>query len=293
MKDQANFWMSKQEQRHYQIRKSYSYGMHTALVVATLLVLAPLCSILGYVIFKGAPGFNLDFFTQLPKPVGESGGGMANAILGSFTLIGLAALVGIPWGLGVGLYLSEYGKQRSLFTNIVRFSIDTLASLPSIIIGLFIYAAVVRSMGRFSAIAGGLALSLLMVPIIARTSEELLSMIPMHTREAGLALGLPRWKVILWIILKGSLAPLSTGVILALARIAGETAPLLFTAFNNQYWQSGLDQPIASIPAQIFNYATSPFDDWHNQAWTAAFLLVIIVMLLNLTTKFILRTRRA
>lgn len=268
-------------------RKFWNRFMCSCLVAATLLALVPLFSVFGYVIIQGFPAINFDFFTQLPKPVGEVGGGMANALVGTLTLIGLAACIGIPWGLITGIYLSEYGQGK--LATVVRFSVDMLASVPSIVIGLFVYSLMVMPMKRFSALAGGMALGILMIPTVARTSEELLKMIPIHIREAGLALGLPRWKVTLRIVLRGSLSAIVTGVMLSIGRVAGETAPLLFTALSNRFWQHGLDQPIASLPVQIYNYAISPYDDWHRQAWAGALMLVLIVFFLNVMTRIILR----
>jgi phosphate transport system permease protein len=273
--------------KSYRKRKVINAAMYAVLILAAAIAIAPLFSVFGYVIAQGFPALNASFFTELPKPVGEIGGGMANALLGTLTLVGIASLVGIPWGIAVGLYLSEYGTKSRL-SDVVRFSADMLASIPSIIVGLFVYAIVVLPMKRFSALAGGLALGLLMIPTVARTSEELLKMVPVHIREAGLALGLPRWKVILWIVLKGSRGPITTGIMLSIARVAGETAPLLFTAFNNRFWQKGLDQPISSLPVQIYTYAISPYDDWHRQAWAGAFMLVAVVFAMNLLTRAVI-----
>ncbi|MBI3542957.1 MAG: phosphate ABC transporter permease PstA [Deltaproteobacteria bacterium] len=260
--------------------------MYLVLIVATLIALVPLFSIFGYVLAQGAPALNKSFFLELPKPVGEAGGGMANAILGTVTLVFLASLLGVPWGIATGLYLSEYGRGR--LASVVRFCADMLASIPSIIIGLFVYALVVMTMKRFSALAGGLALGILMIPTVARSSEEMLKLVPQHIREAGLALGLPRWKVTLMIVLKGIRGPIVTGVMLSVARASGETAPLLFTAFNNRFWQGRLDQPISSLPVQIYTYAISPYDDWHRQAWAGALILVLLVFAMNLITRVVL-----
>lgn len=261
--------------------------MTAFLAAASLAAILPLFAIFGYVIIQGVPALNLSFFTEIPKPVGEVGGGMANALLGTLTLLFMASLVGVPWGIAVGMWLSEFG-MKSRLSQIVRFCADMLASIPSIVVGLFVYAMVVVPMKRFSAIAGGIALGLLMIPTVCRTTEELLKMVPIHIREAGLALGLPRWKVILWIVLKGSRGPITTGVMLSVARASGETAPLLFTAFNNRFWQKGLDQPIASLPVQIYTYAISPYEDWHRQAWAGAFVLVVVVFLMNLMMRAVL-----
>ncbi len=272
--------------KNYWKRKTINVFFHILLIFGTILATTPLFSVFGYVVSKGIPAIDFDFFTQLPKPIGETGGGMANALVGTCTLILLASIIGIPWGISVGTYLSEY-QAKSKLTQVIRFSADMLASIPSIIIGLFIYALIVIHMKRFSALAGGIALGILIIPTVARTTEELLKMVPMHIREAGLALGLPRWKVILWIVLSGSKSAIITGIMLSIARVAGETAPLLFTAFGNHFWQSGLDQPIASLPVQIYTYAISPYEDWHRQAWAGAFVLVMLVFTMNLLIRLI------
>jgi phosphate transport system permease protein len=212
---------------------------------------------------------------------------MANAMLGSLVMIALASAVGIPMGIAGGVYLSEYGPGKLAST--LRFSIDLLASIPSIIIGLFAYAMLVLPMKRFSALAGGLALAIIMIPTVARTTEELLRLVPIHIREAGLALGIPRWRVTLSVVLRGALGGIMTGVMLAVARAGGETAPLLLTALNSQFWFKGVDQPVASLPVQIYNYAISPYDDWHRQAWAAALILVLFVFILNLITRLLIR----
>lgn len=260
------------------------------LVLAVPCVLVPLASIFTYVLIQGLPGINWDFFTSIPKPVGEAGGGMANALLGSAMLIFIAFMVGVPWGVGIGIYLSEYGSSK--ITGLVRFTTDLLASIPSIVIGLFVYTVLVVPFRGFSAMAGGIALSIIVIPTVARTTEELLKMVPNHMREAGLALGIPRWRVILSIIVKGSKKGIVTGIILALARAAGETAPLLFTSFNNRYWSISFSEPVSAIPVQIFTYAISPFDDWHQQAWTGALMLVIFVFLINGMTRILMRQSR-
>lgn len=271
----------------YGTRKAKNFIACVLLGLATLLAIVPLVGVFGYVLSKGLPALDWSFFSELPKPVGETGGGIANAIVGTAVLVFLGSILGIFWGIGVGLYLSEYGTGK--FAGLVRFSADLLSSVPSIIIGLFVYTIVVLPMKRFSALAGGIALGLIMIPTIARTTEELLKMVPTHIREAGLALGLPRWKVILHIVLRGSIGSIITGVMLAIARAAGETAPLLFTAFGNRLWNQGLDQPIASIPVQIYTYAISPYDDWHRQAWAGALVLVSLVFIMNILTRFVIK----
>jgi phosphate transport system permease protein len=267
-------------------RKLVNALMVGLLGAMAFVAIAPLLSVFVYVMRQGLPALNWDFFTKMPAPVGEEGGGFANALAGSGILIGLASVVGIPWGVLTGVYLSEFGQGRlGAFT---RFVIDILASVPSIIVGLFAYALFVMPMKGFSALAGGAALAVLMIPTVARTTEELLKLVPVHVREAGLALGIPRWKVTLLIVLRGSLGGILTGVMLAIARVAGETAPLLFTALSNRFWSTSLTEPIASLPVQIYNYAISPFEDWHRQAWAAAFVLVVFVLGLNLITRLLL-----
>lgn len=276
-----------QIETNYKRRKIFNVLMCLFLIAATLVAITPLLSVFGYVMTKGLPALDLSFFTELPKPVGEVGGGMANALAGTAILVVLAAAVGIPWGIAIAIYLSEYGRGRMAF--IIRFATDMLSSVPSIIIGLFVYTIVVLPMKRFSAYAGGIALGILMIPTVARSAEELLKMVPQHIREAGLALGLPRWKVILFIILRGSMGGIITGIMLAIGRVAGETAPLLFTAFGNRLWHQGLDQPIASVPVQIYTYAISPYEDWHRQAWAGALVLVLLIFTINIITRLVIR----
>jgi phosphate transport system permease protein len=279
--------LSQHLNKKFRRRKVWNTFMCILLGLAAIITLVPLFSVFIYVVSQGFPALNLSFFTHLPKPVGETGGGMANAIAGTTTLIVIASAVGVPWGVACGLYLSEYARGK--FGDFVRFSADLLASIPSIIIGLFIYALIVAPMKHFSALAGGMALGILMIPTVARSVEELLKLVPLHIREAGLALGLPRWKVILRIVLGGSSRAILTGVMLAVARVAGETAPLLFTAFGNRFWQSSLDQPIASLPVQVYTYAISPYDDWHQQAWAGALILVLIVFSMNIFARLLLK----
>lgn len=261
------------------------------LVVLSVIAVIPLLSIFFYVLGKGIAGINWAFFTQIPAPIGEPGGGMANAIVGSLKILGVAALMGIPWGVAVGFYLAEFGEEGK-FAETVRLIIDLLASAPSIVVGLFAYAAIVVPMGKFSAYAGAFALTVIMLPIIARSTEEVVKRVPNSIREAGLALGLPRWKVISNIVARTSMAGIITSVILAIARVSGETAPLLFTAFNNQFWSSGLDNPTASLPVQIYTYAISPFEEWHQQAWAGALVLIMFVLVLNLATRLIFSQQR-
>lgn len=283
----ASIELTSDERYSYWKRRWINRIMCGGLILSGVLAVAPLIGIFAYISTRGLPELTWDFFTQLPKPVGELGGGMANALMGTGILVAAACLVAVPWGIAIGTYLSEYGRGK--IATIVRLSVDLLASIPSIIVGLFVYSIVVLPMKRFSAIAGAIALAILMIPTVARTSEELLKMVPQHIREAGLALGIPRWKVINRIVVRGMMGAMSTGVMLSVARVAGETAPLLFTAFGSRYWNTGLDQPIASLPVQIFNYALSPFEDWNRQAWAAALVLVLFVFLINAITRLALR----
>jgi phosphate transport system permease protein len=270
-------------------RKIVSQLWMGVLVLLSILAIAPLFFIFAYAVYKGGPGLGWQFFTEVPKPMGETGGGMANAILGSAILIAMASMVGIPWGIASGIYLSEY--KSGFTTRALRFLTDLLTSVPSIIIGLFVYALIVAPMKGYSAYAGAVALAIIIVPIVARTTEEILKLMPVHIREAGLALGLPRWIVILRVVLPGSLGGVLTGIMLAIARIAGETAPLLFTSFGNNFGFRGLGQPTASLPVQIFNFATSQDDTWQAKAWTGALVLVVFVFVLNLSTRLMLARR--
>ncbi len=259
-------------------------GFFTALcALSAAIVLVPLLSIVGYIVRRGLPGLSVAFFTHTPRPVGEPGGGMGNAVLGSLTLIALACLVGLPIGVGAGMYLAEVGRGR--LARLVRFTADVLGGIPSITVGVFVYAFVVVAMGRFSAIAGALALAVVMIPTVTRTSEELLRLVPEHLREAALGLGVPAWRTSLFVVLRTALPGIGTGVMLAVARIGGETAPLLFTAFNNRYTSFDLGRPMASLPVQILTYATSPYKDWQDQAWTGALVLVALVFFLNLASR--------
>jgi phosphate transport system permease protein len=252
---------------------------------AVVLALVPLASVLGYVVAQGITALNWEFFTQLPKPVGETGGGMANAIAGTLTLIGLASCIGLPVGILGGVYLAELGNGR--LGGWIRFTADVLNGVPSIVVGIFVYTLLVVPMKRFSALAGGVALGIMMTPLVMRTTEELVRLVPATLREASLALGVP-WRVTtLRVVLRTATVGVVTGVMLAIARISGETAPLLFTAFNNQYWQGRLDQPIASITVQLYNYAIAPYDDWHRQAWAAALVLMTMVLVLNIAARLV------
>ncbi len=270
-------------------RRGVNTVMESLTAFAALLVVLPLILILGFLVYQGASALNLDFFTQLPKPVGEPGGGMANAIVGTLTLIGLASCLGLPLGILGGIYLAESRDRRLPW--MVRFLADVLNGVPSIVIGIFAYTIVVLPMRRFSALAGGFALAVIMLPIVLRTTEELVRLVPASLREAALALGIPEWKVILRVVLPTARAGIITGVMVSVARIAGETAPLLFTAFGNRFWHQGLLQPIAALPLQIFAYAIAPFDDWHRQAWAGALVLIMMIFLSSLVARIVTRGR--
>jgi phosphate transport system permease protein len=247
-----------------------------AAVGSTILVMAPLIAIFAYLLFKGASSLNLAFFTQIPKPVGETGGGMANSILGSGILLVIASLMGVPIGIAGGIYIAEFGRNGRL-ANMVRFTADVLNGVPSIVMGITIYTLLVAGRG-FSALSGGVALGIMMIPTITRTTEEMLSMVPLNVREAALGLGVPNWRSVLSITLRTASPGVITGCMLAFARVAGETAPLLFTAFGNQYWSTSLNQPIAALPLQIYVYALSPYDEWHRLAWAGALVLIVLIV---------------
>jgi phosphate transport system permease protein len=249
------------------------------------LVVLPLLLIFAFLLWQGASAVNVDFFTHLPKPVGEVGGGMANAIVGTLILLLLAAILGLPIGILGGLYLAESSDRRLPW--VARFLADVLNGVPSIVVGIFAYTVIVLPMRRFSALAGGFALAVIMLPIVVRTSEELVRLVPASLREAGLALGIPQWKVLLRVVLATARAGIITGVMVAIARVAGETAPLLFTAFGNRFWHQGLDQPIAALPLQIFAYAIAPYDDWHRQAWAGALVLIGLVFVVSFAARVV------
>jgi phosphate transport system permease protein len=255
--------------------------------LAVVLALIPLVLIFIYVIKQGFSSLNWDFFTKMPKPVGESGGGMANAMLGTLWLIGIAAIFAIPVGIIAGVYLSEYRGSR--FASLVRFTADVLNGVPSIVIGIFAYGLAVLPVHRFSALAGGLALGFMMIPIITRTTEELLNLVPPTLREGALALGATRARAAFGVMVPAALPGIMTGILVALARIAGETAPLLFTSFNNRYFTTRLDQPIASLTVQVYTYAISPYDDWHRQAWAGALVLVTFVFIFSVLARVVTR----
>jgi phosphate transport system permease protein len=268
-------------------RKLLSSAFVAFCAFSVIAALVPLALVLFFVISQGIQAVNLDFFTHLPRPVGEPGGGMANAIVGTLIVTGLASLMAVPIGVISGIYMSEYAGTR--FASLVRFAADTLNGVPSIVIGVFAYGVAVLPFKQFSALAGGFALGVMMIPIIARTTEELLLLVPGSMREGALALGATRARAIISVVLPAALPGIVTGVVLALARIAGETAPLLFTAFNNRFFTTKLNQPISTLTVQVFTYAISPYDDWHRQAWAGALVLVTIVLVCSLLARFATR----
>jgi len=269
-------------------------GLVTGLaILATLVVVAPLVAIFVYLLYKGASSLNLAFFTQIPKPVGETGGGMANAILGSAILLALASSIGVPIGIGGGIFLAEFGRGTKL-ANAVRFTADVLNGVPSIVMGLAAYALIVSPRipflpftGHFSAFSGGVALGFMMIPTVCRTTEEMLLMVPHAVREAALGLGVPNWRSVLSITVKTASPGIITGCMLAFARVAGETAPLIFTALGNQFWSASLNQPIAALPLQIYVYALSPFDDWHRLAWAGSLVLIALIVIAVSLVRFV------
>jgi len=258
-------------------RTGVNYLVSGLAILSTIVVIAPLLAILGYLIYKGTSSLNLAFFTQIPKPVGEDGGGMANSIVGSGVVLALASLMGVPIGIAAGVYLAEFGRGKALATA-VRFTADVLNGVPSIVMGIAIYSLIVMQQKHFSAFAGGVALAIMMVPTITRTTEEMLATVPHAIREAALGLGVPKWRTAISVSLRTASPGIITGCMLAFARVAGETAPLLFTAFGNQYWSVNLNQPIAALPLQIYIYATGPYDEWHRLAWAGALVLIVLIM---------------
>ncbi len=257
--------------------------------LASLIALVPLFFILFYVISHGIKAVNWDFFTQIPKPVGEEGGGMANALVGSLEIILLASLLGLPIGILGGIYLSENGEGR--LALVARFTADMLNGIPSIVIGIFVYTLVVLPMKSYSALAGGIALGIMMIPTVMRTTEEILKLVPCSIKEGGLALGIPYWRVLISLVLSTARSGIITGVLLAISRIAGETAPLLFTTLGNQYWSHKLNEPMAALPLQIFVYAISPYESWQQLAWAGALVLMTVLLLVNVMSRFFLREK--
>jgi len=267
-------------------RKSVNAFMLTLTGLCALVSVSVLLVVLGYLGWNGWQYLSWTFLTHLPAPVGETGGGMANAIVGSGTLLLIAALTGIPTGLLGGIYLAEFGGKT--FTFLVRYTADLLNGVPSIVMGIFAYTLVVLPMRHFSALAGGLALGVMLIPIVLRSTEDFLRAVPMPLREGALALGASKWKAIATVVIPASMRAIATGALLGLARVAGETAPLLFTSFNNQFWSHGLNQPTASLPVMIYQYAISPYADWHRQAWAAGFILLMLVLVANIGARLIL-----
>jgi len=268
-------------------RKLTNFVMFTISGICTLIAVAVLLFILGYLLWQGGHALNWNFFTKLPVPVGETGGGFANAILGSAKLLLLAALIGIPIGFLGGVYLAEFGGTTTSF--IVRYTTDLLNGVPSIVIGIFAYAIVVVPMGHYSTFAGGIALGVMMIPVTVRSTEEFLRAVPNTLREGALALGATKWKSVATVVVPAALPGITTGILLALARVAGETAPLIFTAFGNAFWSPGWNQPTESLPYIIWKYATGPYEDWHQQAWAAGLVLLSLVLATNIAARFILR----
>jgi phosphate transport system permease protein len=269
-------------------RRAVSGVMTSLTALCTLVAVGALAVILSYIAMRGIGALSFRFLVETPRPVGE-GGGIGNAIAGSAVLLALACVVGIPMGIATGVYLSEIGK--GWFANIVRFLIDTLTGIPSIVTGVFVYAIIVLRMKHFSALAGGIALALIMIPIVARTTEEMIKLVPHSLREGALALGAPQWRVTLGVVLPAAASGIATGGMLAIARVSGETAPLLFTAFGSRFFPNGLNEPIASLTVQIYNYAISPYDEWHAQAWAATLVLMTLILVINVAVRFVTRKK--
>jgi phosphate transport system permease protein len=270
------------------LRRRITNHVMTGLAVLTvILVLTPLFAIFAYLTYRGVGSLNWAFLTQTPKPVGEVGGGMANAIVGSVLILALASIIGVPVGVGAGIYVAEYGRNR--LGDAIRFTADVLNGVPSIVIGIVSFAIVVLRQGHFSALAGGVALAIMMIPTIARTTEEMLVLVPQALREAAYGLGIPRWRATLSITLRTATSGVITGIMLAFARVAGETAPLLFTALGNQFWNMRVNEPTAALPLQIYTYALSPYDDWHRQAWAGAFVLIVLIVTAVAAVRFAVR----
>jgi phosphate transport system permease protein len=270
-------------------RRIVDASMTVLCALCLLVAVIPLGSLLWLVISRGLSSLDWAFFTQRPAPVGEVGGGVANAILGTLYIVGISCVIGVPFGVGAGVFLAEKGGGR--FGDFVRFTAEVLSGVPSIVVGLVAYGLVVLPMRRFSALAGGVALAVLMIPTLARNTEELVRLVPSALREASLALGVPAWRTSLRVVVRTALGGIMTGILLAVARAAGETAPLLFTALNNQFWNFRADQPTASLTVQIYNYAVSPYDDWHRKAWGAALVLLLVVGGLSLLARLLTRNR--
>lgn len=264
-------------------RRAMNHIMSGTTYIAAIVATLPLLFVLTYLVAKGIGSLNVGFFIHMPRPIGVPGAGMANAIIGTLMLVGIAALLGVPIGIGAGLYLAE--RKNAPLASAVRFLADVMNGLPSIVVGIFAWEFLVRSVGHFSAWSGGVALGLMMIPTVTRTTEEMIRVVPGTLRDAALALGYARWRTSLRVVLPAALGGIVTGVLLAVARVAGETAPLLFTAFGNQYWSLSLNQPIAAIPLQVFNYAISPYDEWHSQAWAGALVLIVLILIVSLIAR--------
>ena len=275
--------------RQHAWRQLKSRTMAMVMFCCAVVVMAPLFLVLYFLVREGASSLDWNFFTQLPKPSGELGGGMANAIVGTFTLLAMAAAIGVPVGVMGGIYLAEYGSDRA--NSWIRFTADVLNGVPSIVWGMVVYALLVVPFKTFSAYAGGVALGFMMIPLVMRTTEEVLVLVPQGYREAALALGIPRWKTITVIVVRTALKGIVTGILIAMARVAGETAPLLFTALGNNFWSHRLSEPISALPLQIFTYATSAYDDWHRQAWAGALVLMGMILSLNILVRVLSRDR--
>ena len=262
--------------------------MTTLTAACAFFAVCVLALILGYIAYRGIGAISFQFLVETPKPVGE-GGGIGNAILGTLILLTMAAVVGMPFGIATGIYLAEYGAGR--FAALVRFLTDTLTGIPSILVGVFVYTIIVLPMKQFSALAGGIALAVIMIPIVARTTEEMIRLVPASLREGALALGAPQWRVTTGVVLPAAASGIVTGAMLAVARVSGETAPLLFTAFGSRFFNVFLDQPMASLTVQIYNYAISPYDEWHAQAWAATLILMTLILVINITVRFFTRRK--
>jgi phosphate transport system permease protein len=270
-------------------RKLLDSTMTAVTALCALVAVSALFFILGYIFWGGLRGLSLGFLVNSPKPIGEPNSGIANAIVGSVILIGLGSLIGMPVGILGGIYLSEFGSNK--FGLVLRFLIDTLTGTPSILVGVFVWTVMVHPMGHFSALSGGVALGIMMMPIVARTTEEMIRLVPQSLREAGLALGAPRWRVTVGVVLRTAASGVATGAMLAIARIAGETAPLLFTALGLNYLSTNVLQPMASLTYQIYYYAQSPYEEWHDMAWAATLVLVTMILALNIAVRFLTRNR--
>lgn len=277
------------QKANYYRRKTTNVFMMSLTLLSALIAILPLLFIFYYTISKGISHLNIDFFIKMPTPVGETGGGMANAIVGTLILLGIGGGIGLPIGIMTGTYLSEFGNNK--FGFMIRFLTDVLSGVPSIVVGVIAYTLVVIPMKHFSAFAGGVALAILMIPIITRTTEEMIKLVPHSYREAGLALGIPKWKISIAIVIRSAWKGIATGILLGLARAAGETAPLLFTALGNRFWSIKIFQPIASLTVYIYEYATAPFTDWNDQAWTASLVLIFLISIMSLLFRFITRSK--